>query len=260
MDARREGDRWVLTGTKPWCSLADRLSHALITAHTTDGSRRLFAVALRGRSVRVPAGRWVARGLADVPSGPIELIDCVAVPVGPDGWYLRRPGFAWGGIGVAACWYGGAVGIARTLREAMCTKTPDQIGTMHLGAVDAALTAARLTLCDAAFRIDGGRFDQARLGDGRFGGSQTSDPRVGVKLADDGSSAALLAARVRAVVARTAEDVISRAGHALGPAPLALDERHARRVADLTLYLRQHHAERDDAALGRAVLELAEWV
>ena len=70
----------------------------------------------------------------------------------------------------------------------------------------------------------------------------------------------MLAGRVRAVVARAAEEVIVRAGHALGPAPLALDERHARRVADLPLYLRQHHAERDEAALGRAVLELAEWV
>ena len=57
-----------------------------------------------------------------------------------------------------------------------------------------------------------------------------------------------------------AEEVIIRAGHALGPAPLALDERHARRIADLSLYLRQHHAERDEAALGRAVLELDEWV
>ncbi|KZX22513.1 hypothetical protein ACH61_00279 [Rathayibacter tanaceti] len=45
-----------------------------------------------------------------------------------------------------------------------------------------------------------------------------------------------------------------RAGRALGPAPLALDAEHSKRVADLTLYVRQHHAERDDAALGRAVL------
>ena len=42
-------------------------------------------------------------------------------------------------------------------------------------------------------------------------------------------------------------------GHALGPAPLAFDEEHARRVADLTLYIRQHHGDRDLAALGHAV-------
>ena len=44
VDARQVGDQWLLTGTKPWCSLADRLSHALITAHTGDGTRRLFAI------------------------------------------------------------------------------------------------------------------------------------------------------------------------------------------------------------------------
>ena len=32
-----------------------------------------------------------------------------------------------------------------------------------------------------------------------------------------------------------------------------MDPVHAARVADLTLYLRQHHAERDLAALGRLV-------
>ncbi|HET7399524.1 MAG TPA: acyl-CoA dehydrogenase, partial [Intrasporangium sp.] len=32
---------------------------------------------------------------------------------------------------------------------------------------------------------------------------------------------------------------------------LAFEEEHARRVADLRLYVRQEHAERDQAALGR---------
>ena len=45
-----------------------------------------------------------------------------------------------------------------------------------------------------------------------------------------------------------------RVGHALGPAPLTGDEDHARRVADLTVYLRQHHAERDLARQGEQVL------
>ncbi|WP_244255972.1 hypothetical protein [Rathayibacter sp. VKM Ac-2760] len=58
------------------------------------------------------------------------------------------------------------------------------------------------------------------------------------------------------------EEILLRAGRALGPAPLALDAEHAKRVADLALYVRQHHAERDDAALGRAVLasgEAEQW-
>jgi hypothetical protein len=55
-------------------------------------------------------------------------------------------------------------------------------------------------------------------------------------------------------VADAVERTLTQVGHALGPAPLAFDEEHARRVADLQLYVRQHHAERDLAALGRAVL------
>ncbi|MDQ5839742.1 MAG: acyl-CoA dehydrogenase [Chloroflexota bacterium] len=234
VDARPAGGSWLLTGTKPWCSLAGRLSHALVTAHTGSGTRRLFALDLRHPAVRVLEAGWVARGLTEVVSGPIELFDCPAVPVGSDGWYLQRPGFAWGGMGVAACWYGGAVGLARTLREAYRTGEPDQIAMMHLGAVDAVLTGARAVLGQAAVAIDHGR--------GR------------------GADGALWASRVRAVVARAAEEVVQRVGHALGPAPLVSDERHARRVADLQLYLRQDHAERDDAALGRRVLGLTDWL
>ena len=232
VDARRGGHGWVLTGTKPWCSLAGRLSHALVTAHT-DGGRRLFAIRLGDPRVRVAPAGWVARGLTEVVSGPIDLLDCPAVPIGPDGWYLNRPGFAWGGMGVAACWFGGSVGLARTLRDSLATRDPDQVALMHLGACDAALTGAQAVLEQAAAAVDLGRAQ--------------------------GAAGSLWAARVRAVVARAAEDVIVRVGHCLGPAPLALHEQHARRVADLQLYLRQHHAERDEAALGRQVLALGDW-
>ena len=219
---------WMLSGVKPWCSLADRLDHALITAHVPDG-RRLFAIALRQGTVTVATDSWVSRGLADVPSGPITLTDAPAVPVGATGWYLQRPGFAWGGLGVAACWYGGAVGLARDLHRRLRRRECDQIGRMHLGAVDTALVRARAVLALAAAEIDAGRAD--------------------------GSDGVRWAARVREVVAGAAEEILLRAGHALGPAPLALDEEYARRVADLTVYLRQHHAERDQAALGSSILD-----
>ena len=62
--------------------------------------------------------------------------------------------------------------------------------------------------------------------------------------------------RMLAITGATAAVVLAACAggvYALGPAPLALDPVHAARVADLTLYLRQHHAERDLAALGRLV-------
>ncbi|MBG6213439.1 MAG: acyl-CoA dehydrogenase [Cryobacterium sp.] len=229
LTATRSGARWRLDGTKPWCSIAGLLSNALVTARAErpDGAwgRRLFAVDLRQAGVEVHDEVWVARGLAQVTSGPVDFSAVVADAVGDDGWYLRRPGFAWGGIGVAAVWWGGAVGMARTLYESSQGRTPDQIALAHLGAVDVTVTASKMALAAAATAIDAGEAD--------------------------GAAGSVLAARVRGIVARTVDEVIFHVGHALGPAPLALDARHVQRVADLQLYVRQHHAERDDAALGR---------
>jgi alkylation response protein AidB-like acyl-CoA dehydrogenase len=220
---------WRLDGTKPWCSLGQHLDHAVVTAHTSETARRAFAVDLRHPGVRHddPTG-WVSRGLVDVVSVATHYDGVPAIPVGDDDWYLSRPGFAWGGMGVAACWYGAAVALARTLAAAAARREPDQVALMHLGAVDARLHAARAVLAEAAAAVDAG--------------------------AADGAAGALLAARVRAVVASTAEEVLARVGHALGPGPLTSDAAHAARVADLTVYLRQHHAERDEAALGAQVL------
>jgi alkylation response protein AidB-like acyl-CoA dehydrogenase len=226
-------DGWSLTGTKPWCSLARHLTHAVVTAHTSADTRRAFAVDLHHPGVGHddPTG-WVSRGLRELTSVATHYDGVPARAVGADDWYLTRPGFAWGGIGVAACWYGGAVGLARTLHQASTRRTPDQVSLMHLGAVDAGLHAARAVLAEAAAAVDDGRAD--------------------------GSAGALLAARVRRVVASVAEDVATRVGHALGPGPLTSDAAHAARSADLQVYLRQHHAERDDAALGAQVLAAAD--
>ncbi|MCB7135550.1 acyl-CoA dehydrogenase [Cellulosimicrobium marinum] len=226
LDAVTDGGAWRLTGTKPWCSLAADLSHALVTAWTDDG-RRLFAVDLRTPAVRAADGPWVPRGLPQVVSAPVTFDGAPAVPVGAAGWYLERPGFAWGGIGVAACWWGGAVGLARTLWAALGRREPDQLALAHLGAVDVALTGARAVLAEAASAVDAGV---------------------------SGRESSVLARRARTVVADAVEEVQRRCAHALGPGPLTADEAFARRVADLGLYVRQHHAERDQASLGRDLL------
>ncbi len=224
----RHPDAWQLDGTKPWCSLAEVLDRALVTAWLDDDRRGLFAVSLRQPEVTVQPqpGTWVSHGLSSVRSTPTSYQSADATQVGAPGWYLERNGFAWGGIGVAAIWFGGAVGIARRLRRQATERDPDQIGWGHLGTVDAALYAARAVLLESAHDIDHGRAD--------------------------GQSGALLALRVRQVVADAVEATIRVADHALGPGPLAFEDEHATRVSDLRIYVRQHHAERDTAALGRA--------
>jgi alkylation response protein AidB-like acyl-CoA dehydrogenase len=239
LHAERQADgTWCLRGVKPWCSLADRVSHGLVTAWIDDEQRGLFALDMTQPGVQVAVGddesagqssQWVSRGLTQVRSTAIHVDDCPAVAIGGPQWYLTRPGFAWGGAGVAAIWYGGAVALACRLREAFTRRAPDQVALMHLGAVDTALTRARVVLQEAAAVAD-----------------DPETPRA---------EAELVAQRVRQVVADGVGGVFTRVAHALGPAPLTGEEEHARRVADLTVYVRQHHGERDLARQGQLSLD-----
>ncbi|MCD9028129.1 acyl-CoA dehydrogenase [Luteimonas sp. BDR2-5] len=227
-DARLEfrpgaGRRGTLHGTKAWCSGADMVDAALVTAHAGD-QRVLVHVDLRQPGVDHDAAGWQAVGMARVPSGRVGFDAVPAVQVAAPGAYLSRPGFWHGGAGIAACWFGAATAIADTLR--LAPRAADSPHAMaHLGAVDMALSAAASLLRETAARID-------------------AAPTL---------AHADAVTRVRSVVERSAAEVIDRVGRALGPGPLCEDRAHALRCADLTTFLRQSHAERDWASLGEAV-------
>lgn len=225
-----EHARVTLSGTKPWCSLAEHLDAALVTAWRGE-TRALFAVELRAPGVRLGEGgaRWVSRGLRAVESSPVGFDRVAATPIGAPGWYVRRPGFAWGGIGVAAVWFGAAVAVARRLRPDR-SRLLDDLDHLHLGEAERVLRPARALLAESARLIDEGDIDDG----------STDAPQC-------------LAWTVRAVVARAVDEIVTRVGRAAGPAPLAFDEEHARRVADLAVYVRQEHGERDAAALGASL-------
>jgi alkylation response protein AidB-like acyl-CoA dehydrogenase len=213
---------WVLDGERPWCSGAGICERALITAKVGDHVR-LFAIEVADSTP--VEGSWPAVGMAESDSRTVRFAATPAQVIsGPD-QYVRRPGFWHGGIGVAACWYGGATGVADALLDTARARDLNPHAMAHLGAVTARLAACRALLNKAAARID-------------------ADPRRPLPQ---------LTAQVRAVAEATATEVLDRVGRALGAAPLCLDAAHARRVADLTVYLRQSHAESDLAALGEAV-------
>ncbi|MFI5842529.1 acyl-CoA dehydrogenase family protein [Catenuloplanes sp. NPDC051500] len=219
--ATRTPDGWRLTGDRPWCSGASWCTHALVTAAADDGIR-LFAVRNETPGASPVDGTWPAVGMAGSDSRTVTFSDAPAEPVGGPGDYVGRPGFWHGGVGVAACWFGGALGVADTLYAA---PDPGPHALAHLGAVEVALGSARAVLDAAAAEID-------------------ADPR---------RDAQALAMRVRATVEHAATEVLDHVGRALGAGPLCRDEAHARRVADLTVYLRQSHAEADLEQLGRLV-------
>jgi alkylation response protein AidB-like acyl-CoA dehydrogenase len=232
LDAEHAAGGWRLRGTKQYCSGAWSCTHALVTAAAPDGIR-LFAVVTE--PLKPVPGSWPATGMAASDTLDIDFPGVAAQPVGPPGGYTSRPGFAHGGVGVAACWYGGARAVGRTLLAAAAERDVGPHALAHLGGVDIALRAARAALDEAADDID-------------------ADPE------DFKEGGSLRAMRVRALVEAVASEVMHRVGRALGAGPLSHNAAHSRRVADLTVYLRQHHAERDLAALGEAVARLdAAW-
>lgn len=217
---------FTLTGTKVWCSGAGFCTHALVTARLEDGSRGLFAVQVTDASVKPLPSTWWNAGMAGSDTRPVQFTNTHAVAVGDPGDYVDRSGFWHGAIGVAACWLGGARRVADPLYRCAGSQSADAYSLAHLGAVDAALAAGDAILAAAAAQVDSDPFDRS-------------------------GTAQLLARRVRTVVEHAVDEAITRTGRALGPGPLCQDGRHAQRVADLSIYIRQSHAERDLAELGR---------
>jgi alkylation response protein AidB-like acyl-CoA dehydrogenase len=225
LSASNTGGSWYLDGTKQYCSGARSCTDALVTAAAPDGIR-LFAVSTHDLAP-VP-GSWPATGMAGSDTLDVRFGGIWAKPIGGPGSYTGRPGFAHGGAGVAACWYGGARGAGKTLLAAAAERDIGPHALAHLGAVDIALGTAKTVLGQAADEID-------------------ADPD------DRKEGGRLRALRVRALVEAMSTEVMQRVGRALGAGPLCHDEAHARRIADLTVYLRQHQAERNLAELGALV-------
>jgi len=220
--SRRAGETVVLDGRKAWCSGAAVLSHALITTWDDQNCQQLVAVALDQPGVKVTRDGWRAVGMGATGSVEVLFEHALGYLVGAPDSYLSRAGFWQGGIGIAACWYGAAQSLGQNLLL-QCNKTAEPHALAHLGAVDTALYYAASVLRSSASIIDH---------------APTAD-------------AELLARRSRAAVEQATEQVILHVGRALGAGPYCKDPHFARLIADLPVFLRQSHAERDLAALGR---------
>ncbi|SEF21606.1 Acyl-CoA dehydrogenase [Amycolatopsis pretoriensis] len=209
----------ALTGTVRFCSGLSTLERALVAA-----GDRLVEVDLADPRVRRHPDAWQAVGMDASDSGDVVFDGVPGTLVGPPGWYVGRPGFALGGAGVAAVWLGGAAGVLDGVLAYLRERgDADEHQLAHVGALHTAVSGTDAVLSQAA--------------------SAEVD--------------ALVAGTCRAAAERTAVEVLERALKVTGPTPACRDRRFAQRVADLPVYVRQHHAERDLATLGRTVLGAA---
>jgi alkylation response protein AidB-like acyl-CoA dehydrogenase len=256
----RRGEACVLEGTLRFCSGARVLDRALVVAdpeRETPAGRQLLDVDVTRTEVEPLPGTWCTAAMADADTLDVRFADVPVdadADVGEPGWYVARRGFALGGAGVAAVWWGGAAAILDRAvgylgggpSQSPTSPTPpppptsggpadgprlttatDRHALAHVGELHAALAAA-----DALLR------HTAALADGEGGADLT-----------------LAVATVRSAVERAVREVVDRVPRIVGPAPLSRDGGLAAALADLSLYVRQHHAERDHAALGELVLD-----
>ncbi|WP_312436260.1 acyl-CoA dehydrogenase [Janthinobacterium sp.] len=221
---------WQLDGRKAWCSGAAGISHALVSCWNEAGDACLASVALAQPAVTVTREGWQAVGMAGSASVDVQFSGARATPVGPPGAYLARPGFWHGGAGIAAGWYGAACAVAGYLHARARNATPDPVRLAQLGQIDCALRAAGALLREGAAAID----------------------------AQPQRDAMELALRLRLAVEDCATLVLQLTTRALGAGPLCRDARFARLAADLPVFLRQSHAERDQATLGGIVAGVAD--
>jgi hypothetical protein len=234
---RGAGDACMLSGTKAWCSGARQVDTALLTVWRADGSGPFLArVALAQRGVSFDDSNWQAVGMRASQSIDVRFDRVPARLVGGERFYLDRPGFWQGGIGIAACWHGGAAALGDALRRQVVA-AGDKAGwhrLLALGAVDHVLSANAALLREAASWVD-------------------AHPRA---------NARTWALRTRAAADAACETVLRHATHALGATPLCRDERFARLAADLPVFVRQCHGDRDLAALGECVASdgATEWL
>jgi alkylation response protein AidB-like acyl-CoA dehydrogenase len=221
--SRNEDGALRLNGTKRYCTGAAFLDAALVTAHY--GPEILMVdVSLNASGLMIDGSEWASPAFSETITATVTF-DNVSVRehdvVGGPGWYLTRPGFWHGALGPAACWAGGASGLVDAARN---LKRGDPHARAQLGALEAADWGLRALLTRAGQEID-------------------ADP---LDLEVEARRRALMA---RHLIERMCTDVLDRFGRATGPQLLAFDARVAQRYAELTLYIRQCHAERDLASI-----------
>jgi alkylation response protein AidB-like acyl-CoA dehydrogenase len=212
-----------LRGTKRYCSGANLLDAALVTAYCGT-ELYLVDVRLNIKGLRTDTWGWATPAFRDTTTATVTFDE---VPVrsedllgGPQ-FYLNRPGFWHGALGPAACWAGGAAGL---VDAAIQLNRRDPHSRAQLGALEAADWGLRALLREAGVQID-------------------ADPE------DQKKQARRRALMARHLIERLCTDTLDRFGRATGPQLLAFDAPIARRYTELTLYIRQCHAERDLATI-----------
>lgn len=219
---------WRLTGQVRFASGIDVIDRVLLPGWVDDRTHLLFDI--EAGDVEPDRSTWHTAAMDASRSFTVTVDTTVGGPIGEENFYLDRPGFAVGGLGVAAVWAGGA----RALTDQVATglrafsASPHQL--RRLGRMDHAAWQARVLVEHVAQGLDD----------------------------LDRDAVEHTVASARSGVVDACETVIDEAAKIVGPGGLVGSARLARTLADLQLYIRQHHADHVWEATGQRTLKSAE--
>ncbi|MFC0358624.1 hypothetical protein CYJ76_04925 [Kytococcus schroeteri] len=229
---------WEVSGELRFASGVGVLDRALVTAVDAEGTHRLLDLPVAGWEGD-PAS-WPVTAMATSRSWtvPVRTTCAASAEVGAPGWYLARPAFLPGGVGVAAVWWGATVRVAREAGRFGAGAPPSPERARRHGLVRTELVAAGAVLQEAGRRLEE-LMPPGSMGEWDALGAGTREALAG------------LSQEVRAVVASAGTRVLGHVRVLGGAVGLAQDEDLARSVADLEVYLAQHPADRAAVGLGQ---------
>ena len=246
MAAVADGDRLRLSGTIRFASGAGVIDRALVPVWPDESTHLL--VDLATGELPVDRDQWRTAAMQVSQSHTVR-VDDVVVPiadvVGAENFYLGRPAFLPGGVGVAAVWAGG-LGRVLDVTVAMLK------GRAVSPAQDLRLGRARLQLVAAltAVRAAGARLDEL-LGGATSGPTTNGEPAA--RTSADGAEIAAVSAEARAVVAGAVMTALAEIRALAGPAGLAFDPDLGHALDDLGLYVAQLNGDAEATRLGARV-------
>jgi hypothetical protein len=216
---------WALDGELRFASGIGLLDRCLVSA-SLDTHHLLFDLDLvaAARDIEVDESSWNTVAMDASRSFTVRVGTRVETQaqVGGTDYYLSRRGFPVGGLGVAAVWVGGAKQVLDAVTSGLRPFTPTPHQHCRLGAMLQAVWTCDLAVSTTAAVVDTLSVDRA---------------------ADQ-------VARARTAVVLGCDSVLENAAVVVGPGGLSSGPRLSRTMADLAIYIRQHHVDATLASLG----------
>jgi hypothetical protein len=217
---------WHLRGELRFASGIGLIDRALVPGWVDEEHHLLFDV--DATAAVADESTWRTAAMDASRSFTVALDVDAGEPVGPTDFYLDRPGFVVGGLCVAAVWAGGLEQVVELVTRGLRAFTPSAHQLRRVGVMEQARWQTQVALGAAVHAV--------------------TEQQPGWQHA---------VAHARTTVATGCDTVLDEAGKVVGPGGLSRNARLARAIADLGIYVRQHHLDGELEQAGRRALDRA---